>query len=149
MTDPIKPSPQPEYGERDQTEEPTTNPGAPVDVAYLKKKMGEYEQTLDGELKKHDNRLTFRSVIVAICAVAVSVIMAIIFIDNRVQAQTDAGVKVHEERITTLEHQQTQLQGDVHEVQTDIRSLYKAVMTGRPQERLEKPAPEHKDGGVP
>jgi hypothetical protein len=36
---------------------------------------------------------------------------------------------------------------DVHETQADIRALYKAVMTKQPQERLEHPAPEHKDGG--
>jgi hypothetical protein len=44
--------------------------------------------------------------------------------------------------------QQAQQSEDLHEIQQDIRALYKASMTGRPQERLEKPAPEHnKDGG--
>lgn len=33
------------------------------------------------------------------------------------------------------------------ETSADIRALYKAVMTGRPQERLEHPAPDTKDGG--
>lgn len=61
-------------------------------------------------------------------------------------AQTDAGMAPIKQRVDTLEQQQKELRSDVHEVQTDIRALYKAVMTGRPQERLERPPPS-KDGG--
>jgi hypothetical protein len=49
-------------------------------------------------------------------------------------------------RVETLEQNDKQRSEDIHEVQTDIRALYKAVMTKQPQERLEKPAPA-KDGG--
>jgi uncharacterized coiled-coil protein SlyX len=58
-------------------------------------------------LRRHDNKLTVRSVIVAVGAVAASVVAGLIFIDNRVRAETDAGVKVHEQRITTLEQNAT------------------------------------------
>lgn len=63
----------------------------------------------------------------------------------------DAGTQVHELRDQVqrneADHAQVHLQmkQDTHEVQADIRSLYKAVMTGRPQPRLERPV----DGGVP
>lgn len=99
-------SPRPN-GERaeDLGEEPTTNPGNPVDVGYLKAKLAEYEQTLDDALRHHDNRLTFRSIIVAIAAVAMAVIAALLFIDNRVEAQTTKGVAVEDSRITNLEGQ--------------------------------------------
>lgn len=39
-----------------------------------------------------------------------------------------------------------QAAADLHEVQADIRALYRAVQTGRPQPRLEKPLPSL-DGG--
>lgn len=44
--------------------------------------------------------------------------------------------------------QQAQQSDDTHELQKDVRALYKAVLTGQPQERLERP-PTPKDGGSP
>jgi len=65
---------------------------------------------MEEALKRHDNKLTLRSVLVAAAAVATSVIAGIIFIDNRVSAQTDAGMRAtaaelkgQDARVTTLE----------------------------------------------
>ena len=68
---------------------------------------GEFRAVVEPMLRAHDNKLTLRSVAVAIGAVAVGVATALVFIDNRVQAQTDAGIKVHEQRIITLEQNAT------------------------------------------
>ena len=69
---------------------------------------------------------------------------------SEARAQADAGVQPIDRRVTILEQQQVQTRQDVHEVQVDIRSLYKAVMTGERQNRLEQPAPIPKpaDGGL-
>ena len=68
------------------------------------------DPALHAALQRHDNKLTWRSVFIAVCAVAMSVTTAILFIDNRVAAQTDAGVRVIsaeqkaiDARVTTLE----------------------------------------------
>lgn len=83
------------------------------------------------------------------------------YIITEARAAGDAGVAVlsakHEDlRREVIRYEEVTdgsikgLMGDVREVsdqvketQSDIRSLYKAMMTGRPQERLEKPF----DGG--
>ncbi len=101
---PPEPSPSPSYDRRrDHNEQ--TNPGYQVDAAYMKRKLAAERAMVEQALDKHDNKLTLRSVVIAIGALAVGVAAALIFIDNRVAAQTDAGVKVHEQRITTLEQQ--------------------------------------------
>ena len=65
---------------------------------------------LEEALRKHDNRLTIRSVVVAAATVLTGMATTIIFIDNRVAAQTDAGMRVQaaeqkavDARVTTLE----------------------------------------------
>jgi hypothetical protein len=91
-----------------------------------------------------------RDIAVAIAAVGTSVIVALIFVDNRVAAQTDAGVKVMQSRVTALEQQVPQLRQEVFQGRLDTQALYKAVMDGKRQERLEQPpAPPAlaKDGG--
>ncbi len=52
-------------------------------------------------------------------------------------------------RVTALEQGQIQQRADTHELQVDIRELYRAQRTGRKSERLEQPAPVPKspDGG--
>jgi len=120
-------------------EEPTTNPGATVNVSYLRAKLHE-------EFKAKGRRDWFRDILIAVGAVGASVVAGILFVDNRVQAQTDAGVRVHESRIVALEQQQAQVRTDVHEVQLDIRELYKVVQTGRRSSRLEQPVPMQDSG---
>lgn len=71
------------------------------------------------------------------------------------QGQVDAGVAPVVERIAAVERRTEALEqalrnqtADVHETQVDIRALYKAVMTGAPQARLERaPVPVVQDGG--
>jgi hypothetical protein len=69
---------------------------------YLKDKLGELDEHFEDTLKKHDNKLTWRSVAVAISAVGAGVVASILFIDNRVRAETDAGVAVMTEKHEAL-----------------------------------------------
>lgn len=72
---------------------------------------------------------------------------------NDARAQTDAGVAVVVtplgKRVDVLEQGQMQQRADTHELQVDIRELYRVVRDGRRSERLETPAPApvSKDGG--
>ncbi len=72
---------------------------------------------------------------------------------QRAKEVTDAANKVIEQRVVLLETNQKAMAAsaerqatDTHELQVDVRALYKAMMTGRPQERLENPPPS-RDGG--
>lgn len=67
-------------------------------------------------------------------------------LEARAQERVDAGLAPMAKRVEVLEQDQRHLREDVHEVQVDIRALYKAVTTGQRQERLEQPPPP-KDGG--
>jgi hypothetical protein len=75
-----------------------------------KTQTGEFRAVVQPMLDEHDNKLTWRSVLIAITSVAVGTITAIIFVDNRVRAETDAGMQVQsaelkavDARVTTLE----------------------------------------------
>ena len=85
---------------------PAASPRPPTNPPE-RTQTGEMRAVVEPMLRAHDNKLTLRSVAVAIGAVAVGVATALVFIDNRVQAQTDAGIKVHEQRIVTLEQNAT------------------------------------------
>jgi hypothetical protein len=61
------------------------------------------------------------------------------------RSQADAGVAPVALRVEDLNRRVESVEKQVPEIQADIRALYKAVMTGRPQERLEHPAAT--DGG--
>jgi len=68
------------------------------------------------------------------------------------QEARDAGreaAKADESRITALEQQVPQLRQEVYQGRLDVQALYKAVIDGRRQERLEHPPapPAAKDGG--
>jgi len=58
-------------------------------------------------------------------------------VDTRVKERTENAVAPIEARLKIVEGEQAAVKSDVHEVQADIRALYKAVMTGNPQPRLE------------
>lgn len=124
----IVPSPRPPAPPLD---EPKTDPA----IRIVKKSMRK-------ELNWQGAKLTIMTSVVAV-GTAFGAYRVVL---SEAAAQTDAGVRVHEQRIVTLEQQQQQTRTDLHEVQTDIRSLYKAVLTGQRQERLEKPLPAV-DGG--
>lgn len=70
------------------------------------------------------------------------------------QEAHDAGVQAaagHESRLTALEQQVPQLRQEVYQGRLDTQALYKAVIDGKRQERLEHPPPPPvvapKDGG--
>ena len=78
------------------------------------------------------------------------------------QAKLDGGVAekvaplredIDAERVRLDEHlkddaqQRREVTRRLDETSADIRALYRAVMTGRPQERLEQPVPAATDGG--
>src|SRR5690606_22258380 len=97
------------------------------------------------------NRLTLRSLAVAISVVALGVTSVLIFVDNRVQAQTDAGVKVHEARIGTLEQQRA-----ADRTENNARFERLEASQSRAEKQLDalldrlnvpNPAPAPKDGG--
>lgn len=89
-----------------QLEEPKTDPGIPVYPEYVKVKLAQAAAIINSQheeqMRKHDNKLTVRSVIVAIGAVCTGVAAVLIFFDNRVHAQTDAGVQVMTEKHEAL-----------------------------------------------
>lgn len=74
-TDPPRPSPRPMF--------PPELPNEPKTDPHLR-----------AALDRHDNKLTVRSVLIAGGALVAGITTAIIFVDNRVAAQTDAGVRV-------------------------------------------------------
>jgi hypothetical protein len=92
-----------ERDDEQQDSSELTNPGFPIhQYEYLKDKLGELDEHFENTLKKHDNKLTWRSVAVAISAVGAGVVASILFIDNRVRAETDAGVAVMTEKHEAL-----------------------------------------------
>lgn len=135
------PKPDTERSLDQEVEEPRTDPA----IRILRERV---EQSFEQKLKKHDDKLTWRSIAVAVGGVAATVVAGLLFIDNRVAAQTDAGVKVHESRITALEQQVPQLRQEVFETRSELRELYKAVVEKKRSERLETPVPPI-DGGHP
>jgi hypothetical protein len=116
-------------------------------------------RTITGVYRALDSKFKGEKVfnlVVAVIALVVSLgtlIGGYNHIISEARAQSDAGlaavVPPLDKRVVILEQQQQQTREDVHEVQTDIRALYKAVMTGARQDRLEQPAPPPKplDGG--
>lgn len=62
------------------------------------------------------------------------------------RAQADAGTAPIKARVEALEQEQRQVRVDVHEVQLDVRELYRVIRDGRRSERLERPPPAQ-DGG--
>ena len=62
------------------------------------------------------------------------------------RSQADAGVAPVVLKVDDLTRRVDRVEKQVPEIQADIRALYRAVMTGTPQERLEHPAAPA-DGG--
>lgn len=82
MADRPRPSPRPPEPD---LEEPQTDP------------------SLQAAFQRHDSKLTVRSIVIAAGSLATGLAAVLIFLDNRVAAQTDAGIRVHEARITAAE----------------------------------------------
>lgn len=123
MTEKPKPSPRPP---EPLFEEPGTDPGAPV--------------------TKREMRRSFRvnevyTVIVAISTAAAALIGGYKLFVSEAKAAGEEAAKAAAKKADDVAAEQLELR-------QDVRALYRTVLTGRPQERLEKPLPA-KDGGVP
>lgn len=73
---------------------------------------------------------------------------------TRVEAATDAGIAQLAPRVTELENRamrneeaERRLASDLHEVQLDVRELYKVIQTGARSPRLEAPLGPSDGGG--
>lgn len=109
----------------------------------------------DAPVTSDELRKAFRWQDVAlVLAILGSFLGGYIHLVGEARAQSDAGTAPLKVELADLaarqrryEDENQRVHGEVrqelHEVQVDIRALYKAVMTGAPQPRLEAPA----DGG--
>ncbi len=124
---------------------PQASPQPPGDDEW-RPPTGEHPVTKD-ELRRtlnvNDVKTTVAMVVVAIGTVFAAYRVVL----SEARAQSDAGVSVIERRVTNVEQKQAQQSADLHEVQVDIRELYRSMQTGRPSPRLEAPLPPAKDGG--
>lgn len=95
-------------------------------------------------------------VVVTLVAVVGLAVYAQSTMDEHLTRKVDAGVVPVARRVDELdaafkahavESQQVhaEIRDDLHELQQDVRALYRAVQTGQPQPRLERPV----DGGAP
>lgn len=114
-------------------DEPTTDPG------------------LHAAFRRHDNKLTLRSFLIAATSVATGVAAVLLFLDSRVAAATDAGVKVHELRLIAVEQQVPALRQELNtrlerleagQARSDVK--LDAVLQ---RFSVPNPAPAPKDGG--
>lgn len=129
-------------------DEPKTDPKMTIDAEYFKRNLGE-------SLSEHDRKMTIRGWLMAFAAavasVATVVVLAIVFIDNRVQAQTDAGTREHANRITTLEQQRTADRQENNEKIEELRSgatrMEKKMNALLDRLDVKDPAPTPKDAG--
>ena len=78
--------------------------------------------------------------IVTILGIAGVLLGAYNHVIGEARAQTAVVLAPMNTRIEIVEAETKSTKADVHEVQADIRALYKAVMTGVPQPRLESDA---------
>ncbi len=127
-----------------------TNPGYPVDVEYVRRKVNLAREAVHEEFKEKGRKDWFRNFVVAVGAVAATVVAVLVFVDNRVQAQTDAGMKVEaaervalEKRVSTTEQQVMQLRAEQFqyrkETHDDFKELQNVVLTGQRSHQLDKP----------
>lgn len=157
MSEPMPPRPSParrpntSHAFDDDRDEPKTDPGMTLTVGDFKTRIAAEQRTM-----------TIRGWLMAmgsaIFIVAGTVVLVLIFIDNRVQAQTDAGIRVHEERLTTLEQQRKQdreeLDGRLKRIETNANDDHQLTLgTSQKVDKLlerfqvPNPAPTPKDGG--
>jgi hypothetical protein len=118
-----------------------------------RKATGEHPVTA-GELKHvvkiHDARVIL-SVVATIIGTTVTAWMLVRsearaeakVVTHEVTRRLDALESAHKEHLEDSRRVHALTRDDVHEVQTDIRDLYKTITTGRPSPRLERPI----DGG--
>lgn len=152
-----KPLPKPKVTEMNTTApDGDTNPGYQVDVEYVRRKVGLVADKIQSEMHQELAQKTridwVRNIVVAIGAVASTVVAGILLIDSRVQAQTDAGYKVEaaerialEKRVSTNEQETKQLRAEQYQYRKDthddFKELQNVVLTGQRSQRLQQPVP--------
>lgn len=102
-------------------------------------------------LRRHDQRAA-RKTNLKFLAWAVGVVASgLVFIDNRVRAQTDAGVAVHEARIGTLEQQRTldrtEANGRFERIEAQGSRTEAKIDALLQRFSVPNPAPAPRDGG--
>lgn len=109
------------------------------------------------ELKQAEATISWRSFAQSI--VALTTLLGVFsggyfHIISEARAQTDAGLSQLAPRIVELENRARRneeyaagLSRDVHEVQLDMRELYRVIQTGARSARLEAPPTTSTDGG--
>jgi hypothetical protein len=123
---PPRPSPRPSYERPDvRDDEPRTDP------------------SLHAALRRHDNKLTLRSFVIAAGALATGVASVLMFLDNRVAAATDAGVAVLKAEQKGLDARTTTLEKRLDRVDDKLDLLLDAARV--PQWKRPPPL----DGGSP
>lgn len=103
-------------------------------------------RTLHGELLSYFRRQLGGSLVVAVLAIGGATLGAWRAVASEARTQADAGVAPVVLKVADIERRVENVERQVPEIQADIRALYKAVMTGARQERLEQPA--RVDGGL-
>lgn len=98
---PPLPSPEPPHPLDD---EPKTDPG------------------LRAAFQRHDNKMTVRSFVIAVGAVATGVASVLTFIDSRVAHATDAGYRVLESRTTANEQHAKDIRGELVDFKAEQRA---------------------------
>lgn len=119
----------------------------------LEKPLERQSTRIKKELKKeigHKTNIKLGAAVVG--TVATSIASVLVFIDNRVAAQTDAGVRVHEGRLVAVEQGLVSVRAETN------NRLDRAEQQGNRMEtkvdallekfRVPNPAPSPKDGGT-
>lgn len=118
--------------------DPDTEPKAPA--------TGEQpvtQRTLHGELLAYFRKQFGGNLIIAALAIGGATLGAWQAVAHEARTQADAGVLPVNLKVQDLDNRVSRVEKQVPEIQADIRALYRAVMTGAPQPRLEMPV----DGG--
>lgn len=98
------------------------------------------QRTLHGELLGYFRKQLGGNLFIAALAVGGATLGAWKAVAHEARSQADAGVLPVTLKVDDLGRRVERVERQVPEIQDDIRALYKAVMTGARQERLERPA---------
>lgn len=136
------PSPRPQYDGSDLDTEPITASRMPATMRDVRR-------------VRFSGALTLLVTVVGGFGAVAASIRAVesVAAEKGAQAAKDAGALAADTRDELRRHvaesaQETAaLKSDVHEVQMDIRALYRSQQTHQPSPRLERPPPPRKDGG--
>lgn len=98
-------------------------------------------------LLRHDDRLTLRSILVAVCAVGIGVVTAVMFIDNRVAAQTKASGEVEAAKAEALKARVETLEQRFNRFEERTDKQLNAALDALRVPPTKRPPPLNEDGG--